>query len=109
MPSPRPMMSMMPDAARVLVSGVMCDSRNRPNDITAVPITGNTLYRPVRLMSWPDEIDVRSMPPIIGSISSPDLVGDAPFATCRYTGMYVTDPNSAKPVSYTHLRAHETP
>jgi hypothetical protein len=81
----------------VLVSGVICDSRNRPNDITAVPITGNILYRPVRLMSWPEEIDVRSMPPIIGSISRPDLVGDAPLATCRYTGMYVTDPNSAKP------------
>jgi hypothetical protein len=40
-------------------------------------------------------IEVVSMPAIIGSICSPDAVGLTPLTTCRYTGKYVTDPNSA--------------
>ena len=48
-------------------------------------------------MSWPDAIDVTSMPPIIGIISNPDPVGLTPFTTCRKSGKYVTEPNSANP------------
>ena len=37
------MTSMMPDAASVLVVGVMRDSRKRPSVMTAVPTTGKIL------------------------------------------------------------------
>src|SRR5215203_865700 len=39
------------------------------------------------------------MPPISGSISSPEPVGVAPFTTWRKSGRYVTDPNIAKPTT----------
>ena len=42
------------------------------------PRIGKTLYRPVRLMIWPLASEVSSRPSIIGSIRSPDSVGDAP-------------------------------
>ena len=54
--------------------------------ISAVPASGNARYRPVRLMSCPEPIDVTSMPPIIGSIWSPEAVGVDPFATWRNSG-----------------------
>ena len=38
-----------------------------------------------------------SIPPINGSICSPDPVGVAPFTTCRKSGRYVTDPKSDTP------------
>ena len=42
-------------------------------------------------------IDDTSIPPIIGIILKPDVVGLSPFTTWRKSGRYVTDPNSAKP------------
>src|SRR5678815_4206297 len=50
-------------------------------------------------MICPDEMDVSSMPPIIGNICRPDAVGVACFATCRKSGRYVTEPYSAKPTT----------
>ena len=50
---------------------------------TAAPITGKTLYRPVRLISWPEVIEVEKMPMIAGSRASPDSVGEKPLTACR--------------------------
>src|SRR6185437_14961403 len=92
-----PSSSIISDEAMALVPGVMRLRSSMPSDITAVPSTGKILYRPLRLMSCPETIDVTSMPTIIGSISSPDAVGLTPFTTWRNTGKYVTEPNNAKP------------
>ena len=49
-------------------------------------------------MMRPLEIEVMSTPAIIGVSIMPACVGLTPFTTCRYSGMKVTEPNSAKPM-----------
>ena len=49
----------------------------------AAPEGGNNLYRPVRDMICPALSEVVNRPRIIGSIASPDFVGDIPLTTCR--------------------------
>src|SRR6266566_8286862 len=48
-------------------------------------------------MMRPLDIEVMSTPAIIGVSIMPACVGLRPFTTCRYIGMKVTEPNSAKP------------
>jgi hypothetical protein len=50
-------------------------------------------------MICPLAIDVVSIPAIMGVIRSPDSVAVWPFATCRWIGMYVTEPNIASPMA----------
>ena len=46
-------------------------------------------------------------PPTIGSISSPDLVGDAPLTICRYSGSTDMPPNIVMPMMATWAEATE--
>ena len=52
----------------------------------AVPTTGNTLYRPRLVISWPVPIEVSSSPAISGSSRSPEIVGLTPLTTWKYCG-----------------------
>ncbi len=65
----------------------------------AVPATGNTLYLPHLLISWPVPIEVASKPAISGSSRSPEIVGLSPLTICMYCGRYVSAPNIAKPTT----------
>ena len=64
----------------------MRESRYSPMIITNVPTIGNTLYWPVRVMIWPEPIEVISRPAISGRICRPEPVGLAPLTTCRNSG-----------------------
>jgi hypothetical protein len=64
-----------------------------------VPAIGKGLYRPQRLITLPETIDVTRTPAIIGVMCSPELVGESPFVTCRYSGRNVTAPKSASPTT----------
>ena len=57
-----------------------------PTVITAVPTTGNGLYRPYLRISRPLTIEVTSSPAIIGVSCKPDDVGLRPFTICRKSG-----------------------
>ena len=62
------------------------DMSNRPTTMRKVPTTGNTLYRPQRLTSWPAPVDASSRPPIKGRSRSPDAVGLSPARPGRRWG-----------------------
>ena len=81
----------------MLVAIPTVDNRASAIVISPVPAIGKKRYRPMRLMIRPLAIDVTSTPPIIGVNVIPAPVGLTPFTTCRYSGMKVTEPNSAKP------------
>lgn len=68
-----------------------------PTVRTIDPATGNHLYLPIRLVARPAAIEVTMTPAIIGSISRPLFVGDAPLTICRYSGMKMIDPNITRP------------
>lgn len=67
--------------------------------VTAVPATGNTFQRPVRLTICPETVDDSSRPNTIGSMYTPDMVGVTPRTTCKNVGRYVIAPNIAKPMT----------
>ena len=98
-PSPRPSTSMWNAAAPVLVVWSSDESSHIPIPATSVPAIGKTLYRPVRVMIWPETIDEISRPPITGSSCRPDAVGLSPRTTCWKSGRYVSAPKSAKPTT----------
>lgn len=47
---------------------------------------GKTFQRPVRLTIWPETVEESSMPTTIGSMWTPDRVGETPWTTCRKVG-----------------------
>ena len=57
-----------------------------PTVMRAVPMIGKILYRPTRAMIWPLPIDAMNSPDHEGSNMSPEVVGETPRTTCRYTG-----------------------
>ena len=67
--------------------------------MTAVPRIGKTRYLPVRETICPPAIEVMSSPAIRGRISRPEVVGDAPLTTWKYSGKNVIAPNMAKPTN----------
>ena len=69
-----------------------------PTPMMAPPRIGNTLYRPVLVVTWPATIEVTVTPSIIGVSISPLKVGDAPCTVCWYSGRNVIAPNMARPV-----------
>ena len=70
----------------MVVEAFSRESRKSPMAITSVPAIGNALYFPVRLMIWPETMEVVSMPAIIGSSCIPDWVGVRPRTTWRNVG-----------------------
>lgn len=54
--------------------------------VTPVPAIGNTFQRPVRLTICPEVVDDSSMPNTIGSMCTPDMVGETPWTTWRKVG-----------------------
>ena len=50
-------------------------------------------------MICPLIVDVSNNPAIIEIKRNPELVGEAPCTTCRYSGKYVIEPNMAKPTT----------
>ena len=61
-------------------------SRSRPRAVTAVPASGKTFQRPVRLTICPEAVEAMSMPSTIGSMWTPDRVGETPWTTWRKVG-----------------------
>jgi len=72
---------MNPEAATRLVCASIVESSASPITMMPVPAIGNGLYLPVRLMIWPEPIDVISSPTINGRICRPEPVGLAPLTT----------------------------
>ncbi len=54
--------------------------------VTAVPAIGNTFQRPVRLTICPEAVEDSSSPITIGSMCTPDMVGEMPCTTWRKVG-----------------------
>lgn len=54
--------------------------------VTPVPATGNTFQRPVRLTICPDTVEDSSSPNTMGSMCTPDMVGETPCTTWRKVG-----------------------
>jgi hypothetical protein len=54
--------------------------------VTAVPAMGNTFQRPVRLTICPETVEDSSRPATIGSMCTPDMVGETPWTTWRKVG-----------------------
>ncbi len=54
--------------------------------MTAVPAIGKTFQRPVRLTIWPEAVEEISMPMTIGSMWTPDMVGETPWTIWRKVG-----------------------
>ncbi len=71
--------------AVALCSSSRCRS-SRPRVVTAVPVIGNTFQRPVRLTICPERVDDSSRPNTIGSMWTPDRVGETPCTTWRKVG-----------------------
>lgn len=65
----------------------------------AVPTTGKILYFPVADMTLPARVDTSTTGTIIGSISSPELVADAPCTVCWNSGRYRPPPNMTTPAT----------
>ncbi len=61
-------------------------SRSSPTVVTAVPATGNTFQRPVRLTICPETVEDSSSPNTMGSMCTPDMVGETPRTTWRNVG-----------------------
>ncbi len=54
--------------------------------VTAVPVSGKTFQRPVRLTICPEIVEDSSRPATMGSMCTPDRVGEMPCTTCRKVG-----------------------
>jgi hypothetical protein len=65
--------------------------------MSSVPSTGNTLYRPVREVSWPAVSEAVMIPATSGSMRKPLSIGDAPRTICRNCGSTAIPPNIAMP------------
>src|ERR1039457_4196911 len=72
----------MPEVSRV-VSTPSLVSRNMPTAMMAPPSTGNSLYRPVPVVIWPDRMEVIVTPIIIGGRISPPARRDGAPARPR--------------------------
>ncbi len=62
-----------------------------------MPAIGKRRYRPVRLMALPVSTDADNTPAMRGTNASPELVAEAPDATCRRSGRKLIAPNIAVP------------
>lgn len=54
--------------------------------MTPVPRIGKTFQRPVRLTIWPETVEAISRPNTIGSMWTPDIVGETPRTIWRKVG-----------------------
>ena len=57
-----------------------------PTPMMAPPRMGNTLYRPVLVVTWPATIDVTVTPSIIGVSARPLMVGGRPEVFINLNG-----------------------
>ena len=69
-----------------------------PTAMMPPPRIGNTLYRPVLVVTCPATIEVTVTPSIIGVSARPLTVGDSPCTVCWNSGRNVIAPNMARPV-----------
>ena len=67
--------------------------------MSSVPTTGNTLYRPVRDVTWPERSEAVMIPATSGSMRKPLSIGDAPRTICRNCGSTAIPPNIVMPTS----------
>jgi hypothetical protein len=95
---PVPSTASQASAAARGLAAVSDASPSMPATASAIPVTGNHLYRPVRVTTCPETAEATSRPAVIGRISSPELVALAPSTTCKYNGMNPITPNIAKPI-----------
>jgi hypothetical protein len=65
--------------------------------MSSVPTTGNTLYRPVRDVAWPERSEAVMIPATSGSMRKPLSIGDAPRTICRNCGSTAIPPNIVMP------------
>src|SRR5262249_31649573 len=87
------------DCSTVDVPGPIRDSSTKPIAMTAVPATGNILYRPVRPTMMPLVIEVASRPTTMGRVCNPDTVADTPSTNCMNVGRNDSAPSMAKPTT----------
>ena len=85
-PSPNPVSSMKAEVTRKEVWTVSVENSPIPMVMRAVPTIGKILYRPIRAMIWPLPIEAVNKPAMMGNSMSPEVVGDTPRTTWRYTG-----------------------
>ncbi len=62
----------------------MVPSIPRPAVTRKPPATSQAFQRPVLVMIWPDSVDDRKRPAIIGMVMTPDIVGDLSRASWKY-------------------------
>ncbi len=66
------------------VSYRMVPSSPRPAVSRKPPDTSQAFQRPVLVMIWPDTVEDRNSPAIIGMVMTPDIVGDLSRASWKY-------------------------
>ena len=66
--------------------------------VISVPRIGNIRYRPVRVISMPERIEVPMSPTIMGSISKPDAAAEVPDDICRNVGTNPIAANIPRPM-----------
>ncbi|GDY61659.1 hypothetical protein SAV14893_010520 [Streptomyces avermitilis] len=84
MPAPRTAIQMLYWSRGVSASSR--ESSHMPTAARTLPRIGHIRYRPVWLMSCPAMIEAPTIPAIMGSISSPDSVAEAPSTIWRKVG-----------------------
>ncbi len=86
MPTPMPNTAKQTPICQVPLPRPRVCRSTSPAAVTAVPSTGKTFQRPVRLISCPERVEVSSSPSTIGSRCTPDSVGEMPCTTWRNVG-----------------------
>lgn len=81
-PMPAPRMNRYSDWITAGVDGCIRDISRKANAISAVPVTGKILYRPVRPTMVPLPVEVNSMPTTMGRVRNPDVVAETPSTYC---------------------------
>ncbi len=84
MPMPRPITNMKTAMCQYSVSYRMVPSIPRPAVSRKPPLTNQAFQRPVLVMIWPERVEERKSPAIIGMVMTPDIVGDLPRASWKY-------------------------
>ena len=98
MPMPTPTTTMFRIAVASLVVSDMRLSRYIPTTSTMPPATTSSRYLPIRDTSSPASVLETTMPSIIGVVTTPELVADAPRTPCTNIGMKVIAPNMPIPM-----------
>ncbi len=68
-------------------------------------MTSHAFQRPVLVMTWPEIVEERKSPAIIGIVMTPDIVGDLPRASWKYWLKKTVPANIAMPTNSEAIEA----